>query len=110
MAPKKQNHTGATRALLTRTLEAMARVEYPNDKERDFRVAVMKRLPAVAELPQLGEEALQERAADVRALEAACKIERPNEEERAFRLLVMGKLAVAVGLKAIRSVTVVPAT
>ncbi len=109
MAPKIKNHTGATRALLTRTLEAMARVEYPNDKERDFRVAVMKRLPAVAELPQLGDEALQERAADVRALEAACKIERPNDEERAFRLLVMGKLAVAFSLKAMRGVSLIPA-
>lgn len=106
---KTKNHTAITRSQLTRVLEAATRIEYPTDKERDFRVAVMKRLPAVAELPQLGDEAVQERAIDVRSFEAVAKIERPNEEERAFRDLVMGKLAVAFSLKALRNTTLVPA-
>ena len=108
MATKNKDHTGATRALLTRVLEAATKIEYPSDKERDFRVAVMKRLQVVAELPQLGEEALQERAADVRQFEAVARIDRPNPEERAFRELVMGKLGVAFGLKAMRGVSLIP--
>lgn len=109
MPAKNKDHTAITRAQLTRVLEAATRIEYPTEKERDFRVAVMKRLPAVAELPQLGEEAVQERAIDVRSFEAVAKIERPNEEERAFRELVMSKLGVAFGLKAMRNVSLVPA-
>lgn len=105
---KTKNHTAITRAQLTRVLEAATRIEYPTDKERDFRVAVMKRMPAVAELTQLGEEAVQERAIDVRSFDAVAKIARPNPEERAFRDLVMGKLAVAFGLKAMRTVSLVP--
>ena len=99
-----KDHTLVARAQLTRILEAVARIEYPHDDERAFRVGIMKRLQLYVDLPKADDAAMQERALDIRDLESSCAIKRPNPDERAFRLMTMSRLAAAFRLAELRRV------
>lgn len=106
MATKPKNNTMQLRSQLSRVLEAISRIEYPNEVEKDFRLGVLKRIPLAADLPAVSDEDQQTRAYDIRDLASACAISHPTPDERAARGMIIGKLSAAFKLAELRKVSV----
>ncbi|HTJ77972.1 MAG TPA: hypothetical protein VL357_03175 [Rariglobus sp.] len=105
MPAKPKNNTMQLRSQLSRVLEAISRIEYPSDIERDFRLGVLKRIPLAADLPVVSDEDQQTRAYDIRDLTSACAIAHPTPEERAARAMIIGKLSASFKLAELRKTT-----